>query len=121
MAGLRRRECTRCHAEVREGKRTHFCGAPYPLKVHDEIAVVEYVPAAEIEDLRNALRYWTGKDERTTARIGRFRMERDDARAEVERLRKLMAEKADWLERDRRESDKILCHVASLRRDAFDG
>ena len=40
---IARYECTRCHAEVRPGKSTHFCGEPFPNKVHDEIRRTEYV------------------------------------------------------------------------------
>lgn len=42
-----------------------------------------------------------GTDEPTAAR---------DMRAAVERI-------ADWIERDRREPDKVLCHLLSLRRE----
>jgi hypothetical protein len=31
--------------------------------------------------------------------------------------RERLAEIANWIERDRREPDKILCHIASLRRE----
>jgi hypothetical protein len=53
MSNIERWECGRCGAEVREGKRAHFCGEPYPLKVTDDIRRVEYVPA---EQLRGAVR-----------------------------------------------------------------
>lgn len=41
-----------------------------------------------------------------------------NAEDECDRLRGKLAEFADWLERDRREPDKVLCVVQSMRREA---
>jgi hypothetical protein len=49
MGTIERRECGRCGTEVRAGKRTHFCGEPYPLTVTEDIQVVEYVPRSQLE------------------------------------------------------------------------
>lgn len=40
---IERLECARCGAEVRVGKRRHFCGPPYPLRACEEIVTVRYV------------------------------------------------------------------------------
>ena len=40
---IERSECKRCGAEVRPGKRRHFCGPPYPLRACEEIVTVRYV------------------------------------------------------------------------------
>ena len=39
-------------------------------------------------------------------------------RAEIRRLKAELAKFADWLERDSREPDKVLCVVQSMRRAA---
>lgn len=43
-----------------------------------------------------------------------------EARARHDRYRERVAEIAGWIERDRREPDKVLCHLSSLRRAALD-
>jgi hypothetical protein len=56
MTVIRRRECGRCGAVVREGKTRHFCGEPYPLKATTDIREVEYVPAKQLRGAVEALR-----------------------------------------------------------------
>lgn len=43
---IERSECARCGAEVRTGKRRHFCGSPYPLRACEQIVTVRYVESA---------------------------------------------------------------------------
>ena len=42
--------------------------------------------------------------------------ELEQLRERVEHLEMEISEKTAWLERDKREPDKVLCHIASLRR-----
>lgn len=68
MTDIERWECGRCGTEVREGRRTHYCGEGYTLKVTDDIRRVRYVRAdreGAVEELRKALLaiYWLTPDD----------------------------------------------------------